>query len=129
MMEIDTESLVPIYSQLIFQIKRAIVLGNLKEGQSMPSVRSLAGDIGVNLHTINKAYKLLVDEGVLVQEKKGFKVSEKKVIQTSVENCQQIQQKIDELLIDSLIFGIDLDTLMETRLHVMKGCDTDDLDD
>ncbi|MGY3703456.1 hypothetical protein BW731_11545 [Vagococcus martis] len=129
MIEIDTESLVPIYSQLIFQIKRAIVLGDLTHGQSMPSVRSLAGDIGVNMHTINKAYKLLVDEGVLVQEKKGFKVSEKEVIQTSVENSQQIQQKIDELLIDSLIFGIDLDALMETRLYVMKGCDTDDLDD
>lgn len=121
MIEIDTESLVPIYSQLMFQIKRAIVRGDIKKGQSMPSVRSLAGDIGVNLHTINKAYKLLVDEGVLVQEKKGFKVAETEKIDTSIENKQSIQQKLDELLVDSLIFGIDISDMMEKRLIEIKG--------
>lgn len=121
MIEIDTESLVPIYSQLMFQIKRAIVRGDIKKGQSMPSVRSLAGDIGVNLHTINKAYKLLVHEGVLVQEKKGFKVAETEKIDTSIENKQSIQQKLDELLVDSLIFGIDISDMMEKRLIEIKG--------
>lgn len=127
MIEIDTESLVPIYSQLIFQIKRAIILGNLSHGQSMPSVRALAGDIGVNMHTINKAYKLLVDEGVLVQEKKGFKVTSAKTIETSEENKKQIQQKLDEIIIDGLIFDLDIESLIEQRLNVIKGCDTNDL--
>ncbi|UUV99392.1 GntR family transcriptional regulator [Vagococcus luciliae] len=128
MIEIDTESIIPIYSQLMFQIKRAIVLGNLKKGQSMPSVRSLAGDIGVNLHTINKAYKLLVEEGVLVQEKKGFTVSCEKPIQTSEENKKQIQQKLDEIIIDGLIFDLDIEALIEQRLNILEGCEINDLD-
>ncbi|MCI0129773.1 MULTISPECIES: GntR family transcriptional regulator [Enterococcaceae] len=128
MIEIDTESIIPIYSQLMFQIKRAIVLGNLKRGQSMPSVRSLAGDIGVNLHTINKAYKLLVEEGVLVQEKKGFTVSCEKPIQTSEENKKQIQQKLDEIIIDGLIFDLDIEALIEQRLNILEGCEINDLD-
>ena len=128
MIEIDTESIIPIYSQLMFQIKRAIVLGNLKRGQSMPSVRSLAGDIGVNLHTINKAYKLLVEEGVLVQEKKGFTVSCKKPIQTSEENKKQIQHKLDEIIIDGLIFDLDIEALIEQRLNILEGCGINDLD-
>ncbi|WP_241699216.1 GntR family transcriptional regulator [Vagococcus sp. CY53-2] len=112
----------------MFQIKRAIVLGNLKRGQSMPSVRSLAGDIGVNLHTINKAYKLLVEEGVLVQEKKGFTVSCEKPIQTSEENKKQIQQKLDEIIIDGLIFDLDIEALIEQRLNILEGCEINDLD-
>ncbi|MGX6969509.1 GntR family transcriptional regulator [Vagococcus bubulae] len=128
MIEIDTESVIPIYSQLMFQIKQAIVLGNLKKGQNMPSVRALAGDIGVNLHTINKAYKLLVEEGVLVQEKKGFTVSCEKPIQTSEENKKQIQQKLDEIIIDGLIFDLDIKALIAQRLNVIKGREINDMD-
>jgi len=128
MIEIDTESIIPIYSQLMFQIKQAIVLGNLKKGQNMPSVRELAGDIGVNLHTINKAYKLLVEEGVLVQEKKGFTVSCEKPIQTSEENKKQIQQKLDEIIIDGLIFDLDIEALIAQRLNVIKGREINDMD-
>lgn len=128
MIEIDTESIIPIYSQLMFQIKQAIVLGNLKKGQNMPSVRALAGDIGVNLHTINKAYKLLVEEGVLVQEKKGFTVSCEKPIETSEENKKQIQQKLDEIIIDGLIFDLDIEALIAQRLNVIKGREINDMD-
>ncbi len=54
--EIDVESEVPIYTQLVKQIKRGVMLGKLKPGDNLPSVRHLAGDIGINLHTLNKAY-------------------------------------------------------------------------
>jgi len=129
MIQIDTESITPIYSQLIYQIKQSILRGELSLGQSMPSVRSLAGDLGVNLHTINKVYKLLVEEGVLVQEKKGFKVSTEKHILTTETNNQAIIQKLDELLIDSMIFDIDLNELIRVRSKMIKGCDNNDLDD
>lgn len=67
---IQPESQTPIYTQLIYQIKRGILKKELLPGEGLPSVRSLAGDIGINMHTVNKAYKLLVEEGVLVQQKK-----------------------------------------------------------
>lgn len=70
--EIDVESEVPIYTQLVKQIKRGVMLGKLKPGDNLPSVRRLAGDIGINLHTVNKAYKILVSEGVVEQMKRAM---------------------------------------------------------
>ena len=70
--EIEPTSPIPIYTQLINQIKKAIVKGELETGEMLPSVRSLAGDLGVNMHTVNKGYNLLVDEGVLVKSQRGY---------------------------------------------------------
>ena len=64
--EIDQRSDVPIYEQLHRQLIAAIVGDELSPGDSLPSVRSLAVDLGINLHTVNKAYALLRDEGYIV---------------------------------------------------------------
>ena len=69
--EIDVASEIPIYSQLVTQIKIGMMKGKLNPGDNLPSVRNLAGDIGINLHTVNKDYKILVSEGLDTQEKKG----------------------------------------------------------
>lgn len=60
--EIDQRSDVPIYEQLHRQFIAAIAGDELSPGDSLPSVRSLAVDLGINLHTVNKAYALLRDE-------------------------------------------------------------------
>ena len=64
--EIDTASSEPIYTQLMKELKKGIVKGEIKKDDLLPSVRSLAGDLGVNMHTVNKAYNLLVDEEILI---------------------------------------------------------------
>ena len=61
--EIDQRSDVPIYEQLHRQFIAAIAGDELSPGDSLPSVRSLAVDLGINLHTVNKAYAVLRDEG------------------------------------------------------------------
>ncbi|ECV7489956.1 GntR family transcriptional regulator, partial [Salmonella enterica subsp. enterica serovar Muenchen] len=53
--QLDLQSDVPIYTQLVHQIIEGIASGRLQPGEPLPSVRSLASDIGVNLHTVNKA--------------------------------------------------------------------------
>ncbi|OXN00492.1 GntR family transcriptional regulator [Bifidobacterium vansinderenii] len=63
--EIDQSDDVPIYEQLRRQVIEAIANGELVPGDKLPSVRSLAVDLGVNLHTVNKAYALLRDDGYL----------------------------------------------------------------
>ncbi len=63
--EIDFNSDEALYLQLRNQIILAIVKADLKEGESLPSVRDLAGTIGINMHTVNKAYALLRQEGYL----------------------------------------------------------------
>ena len=53
----------PLYQQVVDGIKELIAGGELKEGAALPSVRQVAGDLGVNLNTIAAAYRQLQDEG------------------------------------------------------------------
>ena len=62
-LRIDQASPDPIYLQIRNQIVEGIARGELVAGDSLPSVRALASDLGINLHTVNKAYAVLRDEG------------------------------------------------------------------
>lgn len=53
----------PIYQQIADGIKALIARGDLREGMTLPSVRQVAGDLGVNLNTVAVAYRQLQDEG------------------------------------------------------------------
>ena len=66
LLDIDLASQEPIFKQIRSQIVSAIATGELSPGDALPSVRSLAGDLGVNMHTVNKAYAVLRDEGYVV---------------------------------------------------------------
>ena len=63
--ELDMNSSTPIYVQLRNQIVMGIGRGELKLGESLPTVRQLAQDIGVNTMTVNKAYQILKTEGYI----------------------------------------------------------------
>lgn len=60
---IDGCSTEPLYKQIHDQVIAGIATGELEPGMSLPSVRSLASDLGINLHTVNKASAVLRDEG------------------------------------------------------------------
>ncbi len=62
---IDFNSDEAIYMQLINQIIMGIALEEFHEGDSLPSVRQLADSIGINMHTVNKAYAVLKQEGYI----------------------------------------------------------------
>ncbi len=63
--EIDFQSDEAIYIQLTNQIILGIATSALQEGDALPSVRQMADDIGINMHTVNKAYSVLKQEGFL----------------------------------------------------------------
>ena len=63
--EIDFNSDEAIYMQLRNRIIMGIATSELREGDSLPSVRNLADNIGINMHTVNKAYSVLKQEGFL----------------------------------------------------------------
>ena len=63
--EIDFNSDEAIYMQLRNRIIMGIATAELQEGDSLPSVRSLADNIGINMHTVNKAYSVLKQEGFI----------------------------------------------------------------
>jgi GntR family transcriptional regulator len=70
LLQIDHHSGQPIYRQVIDQVRRQIVARQLREGEPLPSVRDLAGQLRVNPMTISKAYSLLEMEGLL-QRRRG----------------------------------------------------------
>ena len=63
--EIDFNSGEALYLQLRNQIILGIATEQIQEGDALPSVRQLADDIGINMHTVNKAYTVLKQEGFL----------------------------------------------------------------
>ncbi|OUP38790.1 GntR family transcriptional regulator [Olsenella sp. An188] len=63
---VDKLSETPLYLQLRAQVIAGIAAGELRPGDPLPSVRSLAEDLGINLHTVNKAYATLRDEGYVI---------------------------------------------------------------
>lgn len=64
-LEIDFNSDEAFYVQLCNQIIIGIATSKLQEGDALPSVRQLADEIGINMHTVNKAYSVLRQEGIL----------------------------------------------------------------
>ena len=63
---INNSSMQPIYEQIVGQIKTAIMQGNLKENQMLPSVRSLSKDLRISALTVKKAYDTLEQEGFII---------------------------------------------------------------
>lgn len=94
LLTIDFESNIPLYMQLKNQIIEGIAMGQLKSGESLPSVRQMAEDIGINLHTVNKAYNLLKHDGFLIiDRRKGAMVN----LSESMKNEFYINNLFEEL--------------------------------
>lgn len=63
---VNPRSKQPLYEQLVEQLRRQIVLGGMKAGAAMPSVRQLATELGINPNTIQKAYRRMAEEGMIL---------------------------------------------------------------
>ena len=89
---IDFESDEAIYIQLRNQIIMGIATERIREGDSLPSVRQLAENIGINMHTVNKAYSVLKQEGFIkLDRRRGA------VIALDVDKLQATRELQEEL--------------------------------
>lgn len=89
---IDFNSDEAFYIQLRNQIIIGIANSDIREGDNLPSVRELAENIGINMHTVNKAYTILKQEGyVKLDRRKGA------VIAVDVDKYKAIQEMMNEL--------------------------------
>ena len=103
--EIDFNSDVAIYMQLRNQIIVGIATSQLNSGDSLPSVRHLAEDIGVNMHTVNKAYSLLREEGyVKLESRRGAVVD---VDVNKEESRKQLAGDLQVILAEAICKGFD----------------------
>src|ERR1700748_3575118 len=71
LLSIEPDGPVPIYQQIRDRIVEAIADRRLPAGSALPSTRQLAADLGINFHTVNKAYDLLRQEGLLILNRKS----------------------------------------------------------
>ncbi|MBN2853903.1 MAG: GntR family transcriptional regulator, partial [Clostridia bacterium] len=113
------------YSQLSNQIKYGIAKGYLSPGEDLPSVRGLASELGINMHTISKAYSMLKDEGIIIiNRSKGVKVSDSVLSERDNDYGSVIEKKVTELVAESLCHGVTKEQLMaamEKKYHEFKG--------
>jgi GntR family transcriptional regulator len=88
---VDPHSGVPVYKQLMDQVKFHVVSGLLRPGDELPSTRALSSELGVNPMTISKAYSYLEKEGV-VERRPG-----RPLVVRALESERAKQKKIDQL--------------------------------
>ena len=121
--EIDFNSDEAIYVQLMNQIILGIATSRLQEGDPLPSVRQLADTIGINMHTVNKAYSLLRQEGfVTIDRRRGAiiavdenkikameEMKENLIVALAKGSCRNVSREEVHGLIDEIYdeYGID----------------------
>ncbi|MBC5636137.1 MULTISPECIES: GntR family transcriptional regulator [Ornithinibacillus] len=103
LINLDFESNEPIYQQLVHQIIEGIARKEIAPGEGLPSVRSLASDIGINLHTVNKAYQQLKQDGfILIHRQKGVVVNPDGVPKADANYKKQLEKNLRPLIAESI---------------------------
>ena len=113
LLQIDHHSGQPIYRQVMDQIRRQILAGNLPEGEQLVSVRELAGQLNVNPMTISKAYSLLEVEGLL-ERRRGVGLFVAHVRQDQKSRTKN--QMLEQILARAVATAVQLD-IPETEVH------------
>ena len=110
--EIDFDSDEAIYVQLCNQIIMGIATSVIREGDSLPSVRQLADMIGVNMHTVNKAYSVLEREGYIYSVPgKGSFVAD--ISQLKDVRREEIRRALEQTARRAFVSGISKDEFLE----------------
>ncbi len=122
---IDTANSIPVYAQLVEQVKRAVAIGTLRPGDGLPSLRETALKLRINPLTVSKAYKLLETEG-LIETRHGLG----SVVSFSADGPagdfrrEVMERAIDDLLADAAQLGLTADevrALVDERIKAMEG--------
>ena len=114
---IDETASEPLYKQIHDQVIAGIATGQLEPGMSLPSVRSLASDLGINLHTVNKAYAILREEGYLKLDRRKGAVISVETLEKQQE-LASIQENLRMLVAEAVCKGVTEDE-MNRLIHDM----------
>ncbi|MDQ4140266.1 MAG: GntR family transcriptional regulator [Bacteroidota bacterium] len=119
--KLDPKSGSPFYRQIIDQIKFGIAAGNLKTGEQLPTVRSLAVDLKVNLNTVAKAYKELEIQNVLsTQQGTGTFISDIKIEIPTEEKQNKLQEICSEFSAIAFSYGFSVEDII-LQLQKLKS--------
>ena len=101
-LRVDPSSAVPVYVQIVDQVKHAVASGLLEEGDRLPSIRELARELRINPNTVIRAYRELEAEKVIVSRRgQGSFVSRTAQVLTERSRKKMLAAKIDALLVEA----------------------------
>lgn len=111
---ISYQSKDPIYIQIVSQIKKLVLDGKLKPGDSIPAMRTLAKDLSVSVITVQKAYEILRDEGFLnTVVGKGTFVEKPEIHDLKINQKENLITKIDETIKFAYINGFNSNEFLD----------------
>ncbi len=103
-----------IYEQIVNQLKNAIVSGELKAQEALPSIRALAADLGVSVITTKRAYEELEKEGLIRSVAgKGFYVCEYNTDYLMEKQLMMLEKRLGEVIYEAKQAGISCEELTE----------------
>ena len=98
----------PVYIQIVNQIKEHIQKGNLKSGDELPSVRELSASLGINMHTVRRAYGVLRDQKILTfrlgRQAKVAKLRSQPA--GTAEIAAVLEGRLQELITEAFLLGL-----------------------
>ncbi|MBZ5200062.1 GntR family transcriptional regulator [Planomicrobium chinense] len=123
--EIEPQSPVPIYLQLANQIMEGVASGGLSPGALLPSGRSFAADLGMNMHTVNKAYHYLEEKKMIeIIPKKGVFIHADALRVATEAEKQRIEQELRPILAEALCLQLgkeELKKMIEQTIRNIQG--------
>ena len=103
-----------IYEQIINQLKNAIVTGELKAGEALPTIRSLAADLSVSVITTKRAYEELEKEGLIRSVAgKGFYVCEYNTDYLKEKQLMMFEKRLGEIIYEAKHAGLSQEEFLE----------------
>ena len=113
-LQLDMRSGVPVYRQIIDQIRAGIAAGALTSGDQLPTVRQLAVDLSINPNTVMRAYRELELGGTLeTHQGTGTFISNKKIVKNNAERERQLAQLAGEFAARAGAAGFTVEELLE----------------
>jgi GntR family transcriptional regulator len=101
-----------VYQQIMDQVKRDIALGKIIEGERLPTVRELAGQLAINPNTIGKAYRQLEQEGIIVTRPgAGAFIANLDSQLSGTVKRKLISEELERIVVDAYHMQVDKETL------------------
>jgi GntR family transcriptional regulator len=112
--KLDMRSGVPVYRQIIDQVRTGVASGMLAAGDQLPTVRQLAVDLAINPNTVLRAYRELELGGALeTHQGTGTFISSKKIVKSNAERERQLSQLASEAAARAGAAGFTLEELLD----------------